>query len=72
MIRDLNQRYDKHILELSKQDLAYRRMVDTLPPRFLSGYTYGEDPKPLRSQRISVAPIETDVILCYILYGFLI
>lgn len=62
MIRDLNQKYESYIHELSSQDLAYRRMVDKHPPRFLSGFTYGEDPKPLRSQRIAVPPVETDVI----------
>ena len=62
MIRELNQKYDKYIHTLSRQDFAYLKMVENNPPRFLSGYTYGEDPKPLRSNRIAVPPIETDVI----------
>ena len=62
MIRDLNEKYDLQIQLYSRQDLAYRKMVETLPPRFLSGFTYGQDPKPLRSQRIAVPPVETDVI----------
>lgn len=66
MIRNLNLVYEKHIQAFSKQDMAYRKMVDTHPPRFLSGYTYGEDPQPLRSQRIAVLPIETDVNYIYI------
>ena len=61
MITLLNQTYQSNILELSKQELAYRKMVDTHPPRFLSSFTYGEDPQPLRSQRVAVTPVETDV-----------
>ena len=63
MIKQLNEAYEKNIHALSKQELAYKKMVASYPPRFLSGYTYGEDPKPLRSQRIAVPPAETDVIL---------
>lgn len=61
MIKYLNQTYERHIQVLSKQELAYKKMVESHPPRFLSGYTYGEDPKPLRSQRCAVPPVETDV-----------
>ena len=68
MIRDLNLKYEKHIHALSKQDLAYLKMVQDHPPRFLSGFTYGEDPKPLRSQRVAMPPIETDVILVFCFY----
>lgn len=61
MIRDLNYKYQTHIHDLSRQDLAYEKMIDSHPPRFLSGFTYEENPKPLRSQRIAEKPIETDV-----------
>lgn len=62
MVKNLNVTYGKYVRELSKQDLAYKKMVNSLPHRFLSGYTYGEDPpRPLRSQRIAEIPVETDV-----------
>ena len=61
MIRDLNKEYNLLIQKYSRQDLVYRKMVESYPPRFLSGFTYGQDPQPLRSQRIAVPPIETDV-----------
>lgn len=62
MVKDLNKAYELAIQSFSKQDLAYMEMVETYPPRFLSGFTYGPDPKPLRSQRIAVPPVETDVM----------
>lgn len=65
MVRDVNLIYQKHIHELSSQELAYTKMVESHPPRLLSGYTYEEFPKPLRSQRVAVPPIETDVIFFY-------
>lgn len=61
MIRELNMTYQTHILSVSKQNLAYKVMVDTYPARCLSGYTYEERPKPLRSKRIAVVPVQTDV-----------
>lgn len=63
LIRDLNEMYQKQISTISKQDLAYKVMVEKYPPRFLSGFTYEEDPQPLRSQRIAIPPVETDVII---------
>lgn len=65
-VRDLNNKYNSLIQSLSKQDLVYQEMVEKYPPRFLSGFTYEENPQPLRSQRISVLPIETDVIYIYV------
>lgn len=62
MIKLLNDTYERQIYALSKQELAYRKLVNSYPARFLSGYTYEEIPKPLRSQRVAVQPIETDVI----------
>lgn len=62
MVKDLNIKYQSLIEALSSQELAYKSMVNDHPPRFLSGFTYEENPKPLRSQRIAVQPIETDVI----------
>ena len=64
MVKDLYQIYEAHIHVLSKQDLAYSKMVDSLPPRFLSGFTYEASPQPLRSQRIATIPLETDVNVC--------
>lgn len=61
LIRDLNSKYEKQVQAISKQDLAYSKMVETPPPRFLSGFTYEENPKPLRSNRIAMTPVETDV-----------
>ena len=66
MVMDLNRKYDCNIQSLSKQDDAYKLLVESHPPRCLSGFTYGEDPKPLRSQRIAVPPVETDVTKLYI------
>lgn len=67
LIRDLNRSYEINIETLSKQELAYSNMVESHPPRCLSGYTYEENPKPLRSNRIAVPPVETDVI-CFVFY----
>lgn len=68
MLRDLNRSYGLLVQTHSRQDLAYNKMVETFPPRFLSGYTYGPEPKPLRSQRIAVPPLETDVMFIKYLF----
>ena len=62
MIRDLNKKYGSLVQTYSRQDFAYSKMVETHPARFLSGFTYEQIPQPLRSQRIAVPPVETDVI----------
>ena len=64
----MNKEYDILIQNNSQQHLAYEKMVDTYPARFLSGYTYEEVPQPLRSQRIAMPPTETDVNSIFYIY----
>ena len=60
-VQMLNLEYNNLLKKYPVSKDSYAVLVQKHPPRYLSSWTYGAAPKPLRSARRAELPAETDV-----------
>ena len=61
-VKELNNKFMEEIVKPNMTlNKVYNVMVNWKPYRALFGFTFEHEPKAIRSQRVAVAPSETDV-----------